>query len=559
MAKKIHIGADNYKKIIDNDYYYIDKTMLIADVEESGGEVALIPRPRRFGKSLNLSMLQYFYEKSDRSTAYLFEDKKIWQHEKYRSLQGAFPVITLNFKSIHDISWADAYRQLTTLLSHEYSRHQAIVPSLKPQEQEVYGRIITRTATETDYKNSLQQLTEYLSRFYSKPAIILIDEYDTPIHAGFLNGYYNEIIQFMRGFLGQALKGNSYLARAVITGILRTAREGLFSELNNLKVWGLLDTVGADKYGFTQDEIDQLLKDHHLSHLRDEFRSWYNGYQIGNVKVYNPWCAIECVDRGGRFDTYWANTSGNDLIKHYLTIANDAIKQDVQLLLEGKAVSPRYVTDRMALPAMKLGDETTFWSLLLYAGYLTVADACFQEHDRWMCPLTLPNREIKSLFRRLIEEIMLKSLSSTDLAELGRAFDRADGEIVAKILQKFIISHMSFHDTSLENEPESSYHMFVLGLLVTFANTYVLDSNRESGWGRYDIMLIPRDITKRGIVIEFKKRDEKQSMRQAAKLAMKQIKEQKYAERLRQAGVTKITGFGIACYKKELSLLQEEL
>ncbi|MBS1987482.1 AAA family ATPase [Candidatus Dependentiae bacterium] len=553
--KRLPIGLSDYKKLIEDNYYYVDKTLLIQELFYKGGIVTLMPRPRRFGKTLNLSMLKYFFEKTTTSHAYLFEDKKIWQIPEMAKLQGKFPVIFITFKSIKESNWQDTYHKIIHLIAYEYRQHSYLLDNdiLDTNEKEFFNKITSLSSTHADYQMSLLYLSRFLERYHKAKVIVLIDEYDAPIHMAFVKGYYQEVISFMRGFLTDVLKDNPSLERSIVTGILRTAKEGIFSGLNNLKVATVLQQDFANSFGFTEQEVERLLKDYQLENIHADFRAWYNGYLIGQTKIYNPWSALNCIDESGVFRPYWVNTSDNALINTIIAEASTQVKDACGLLITGNSLPDIIINEGMALPGM-LNDANSIWTLLLFSGYLTAASSHVEEGLTYV-ELILPNKELLILFNTLVDSLFKQSLGNDDFRYLESALRDADGELFEKLLSKFMIQSMSFHDIS-DAEPEKSYHLFALGLLVLFSKKYAVRSNRESGYGRYDIMLIPQDKTLPGIIIEFKKKDLKESMQKCADRALEQIKSRSYATELESRGVKKIAFFGIACHKKNVLLKQ---
>jgi len=556
-VKRLPIGYSDYKHIIDNDFYYLDKTLLIKEIVLYGGAVTLIPRPRRFGKTLNLSMLHYFFEKTEESNTYLFEDKKIWQDSAMRDLQGQFPVIFLSLKSARIAQWQETYETIKLVIATEFQRHRYLLDQnhLNQDDANIFQRIINRSASDADYRASLLHLSRFLHNYHKKKVILLVDEYDTPLHDAIVNGYYNEAITFMRSFLGDALKDNKYIERGIITGILRTAKEGIFSGLNNLTVFSVLSKQCADSFGFTQEEIDQLLHDYNLTTISDDFKTWYNGYNIGTYKIYNPWSSLECVSNKGTFKPYWVNTSENTLISTIIATSKVQIQDACGELIKGNSLPNIHIEEKMTLPGM-LQDENAIWSLLLFSGYVTPIVITLDDLGNTLCTLTLPNRELLSLFNNIIISLFNKGLEQNNIRYLKTALIEKDGETLEKLIAKFIEHSMSYHDIS-ENEPEKSYHLFVLGLFMICSDIYSVQSNRESGYGRFDIMLIPHNKTLPSIIIEFKKEDKKETMEECADRALKQVKDKKYVAELHNRGITNIAFFGIACYKKEILLKQE--
>lgn len=556
MPLKIPLGISDFKTIIDEGYYYVDKTLFIEELKRSNGQVLLIPRPRRFGKTLNLSMLQYFYEISHESNAHLFKNTAIWKKADIRKLQGTYPVIFLTFKDCKDRDKSTMFSDIKEVIIQEFRRHyNELKDSLNNDEHKDYIAIKERKAPITLYKNSLRFLTHLLKQKYKKKAIVLIDEYDAPIHAAYNNGFYQDVIDFMRALLSGAFKDNKHLARGVLTGILRTGKEGIFSGLNNLKIRTLLDNKFSDKFGFTIKEVDQLLRDVKLTKKAPLIKEWYNSYRCGKTVLYNPWSLLECIDNDGEIDAYWANTSDNELIKNIIAQADNSVKSELEALLSGATIEKEIATD-LTLPGIE-SDDQAIWSLLLFAGYLTFTHIKIIEGKKW-CKLTIPNQEIHILYRSLITNIMGTSLSKTTLRYLRQSIEEADSEVFSTVLQEFISKSMSYYDMP-STEPERGYHLFVLGLLVLLSDTYTVKSNKESGFGRYDILLIPHDKKKFGLILEFKKVSSQETFEKASQKALDQINEKNYAQELKDLGIKKIAAFGIACKGKEIVVKAQRL
>ncbi len=551
--KKLPIGISDYKKLIEGDFYYVDKTLFIKELLDTAGEVILIARPRRFGKTLNLSMLKYFFERSETKNAHLFQKTLIWQENNYHALQGIYPVIFLTFKGIKAPSWQHAYEHIKLIIAEEFKRHaDYLMPSIPDYERKDYKALLERIGSQVDYGNSLLFLSKLLFHHYKRRVLVLIDEYDAPIHAAYTSDYYKELVDFMRELLTGLLKDNPFLERGILTGILRTAKEGIFSGLNNLKVCTVLDDTFNDKFGFTHREVGRLLDAYGLGMKAEVIQAWYNKYNFGATALYNPWSLLECVDNKGALSPYWANTSDNMLVKRLIARADDTVKEEVERLLDGQT-SQQEISNALALPALDQGTKAV-WSLLLFTGYLT-----YIHHDlvegKDICTLAIPNEEIKILYRQLIHDIVQQSLTTAKIQALLKSLSVGDSVKVSELLQEFVLNSMSIFDIP-SNESEKSYHLFILGLLVVLADTYIVRSNRESGYGRYDILLIPRDRSKTGIILELKKVSslKGESLEEASKKALEQVELKSYAQELKDLGIKQIIAFGIAFQGKQVAV-----
>lgn len=553
--KKLPLGLSDFKTVIEDNYYYVDKSLLIKELLETPGQVILIPRPRRFGKTLNLSMLKYFFGISNTDNKHLFQNTYIGKEKKYMELQGQYPIIYLTFKDVKENNWESSYKKIREVIAKEFEHHlMTIQKNLSAHKLTEYMSIITKDADIEVYSRSLLDLTNLLSLHYNnQKVIILIDEYDAPIHAGFTHGFYNEIIQFMRSLLTSALKDNQYLEKGVLTGILRTAKEGIFSGLNNLSVYTLLDTEFEDKFGFTEQEVKQLLTDWEMRDQLPEIQAWYNGYKFGNITIYNPWSLLSCVSKKGTLKPYWLNTSDNQIIKKLISLASSEVKEELELLLNKKEIE-KEITEAVIFPGIE-NNSKALWSLLLFSGYLTYS-SCKLVIGKTYCNLTIPNQEIEILYKELITEVFERTLTSHKVNIMLRALTTGDMDTFQILLQEFLINSISMYDLP-SNEPEKTYHLFVLGLLIFLSDQYQVKSNRESGLGRYDIMLIPKDITKLGIVIEFKKTAPKETLEMAAQRALEQIKEKQYALELKNCGIKYIKLIGIAFEGKNIFVQSE--
>jgi len=416
-----------------------------------------------------------------------------------------------------------------------------------------FENIVTKSASEETYSTSLEVLSAALEQAYGKSCIILIDEYDAAINASYIHGYYEDMINFMRAFLCSGLKDNNALEKSVLTGILRVAKEGIFSGINNLKVLSITRSTCADKFGFTQPEVDILLDKYTLSTKSDDAKIWYNGYNFGDVDntpitIYNPWSILSFVKNNGRIHTYWSNTSDNALVKHIIAISRNSFKKDFEQLMAGETITQR-IDDDVVLAGIEK-DETAIWSLLLSSGYLTTI-ASTQHRLEWLYTLKIPNQELLSLFRKLISKALTAAVESEQINDFFELLISGQSIQVGNLLQKIILQTASVYDFA-ETEPERSYHLFILGMLVTLADDYHVRSNRESGYGRYDVMIIPSNPEKPGVVIEFKKIEHPEELEAAADAALTQIAKKNYAAELQAQGVTHIYSYGIAFKGKEL-------
>lgn len=542
MKKFLPIGISDYKKLIDGNYYYVDKTTLIGEIWDSG-EVVLVPRPRRFGKTLNLSMLHYFFEINEAKTEYLFNNTAIRRDPRFQALQGNFPVIFLTFKNIAQTTFSDIYDSFAAAIGEEFNRHKYLLSSdeLDTYEKELFSRIRESKSTRVELENSLDTLSRFLHRHHQKQVIILIDEYDVPVQSAFIHHFYNEIIEFLRPLLTGAFKDNKILAKGVITGIMTLAKAGIFTGLNNLDVFNLTHNKLADKFGFTLEEARTLFSYYEIQN-QEKIQQWYNGYTFGKTQsIFNPWSAIKCAQNQGNLEIYWANTSDNVLIKRLIARASRTIKSELELILTGKTVT-KIIEESIVFPDVDKQQEL-IWSLLLFTGYLTYV-RCELQGGKKECELVTPNFEIKYLYEDLIRKIFQETVVEGQVPELLQAILQGDTETFSELLQGFILNSMSVYDLS-SKEPEKSYHLFILGVLVTLSDTHEIKSNRESGFGRYDIMIIPKDPTKNGVIMEFKKVIQ-DDLPGASQKALHQILQKNYVQELRSRHIEKIIAYGIA-------------
>ena len=565
--KTFAIGESDFKKVITGNHYYVDKSLFIKDIIDRGELILLIPRPRRFGKTLNISMLKYFYDccldtlsnqPGATNNKSLFDSLAIQDTgEKYLGKMGQYPVIFLTFKDIKEPDWETCYDKIKQLIQDEYSHHYYLLDSkkLQPHELDYFKRIIGRDGNKGDYENSLGKLLIFLNRYYGKQVVILIDEYDQPIHAGFNHGYYDEIINFMRNFLCAGLKDTGqYLEKGIITGVLRIAKESIFSGLNNPGVFTLLSEEFDDKFGFTENEVEKMLKDFNVFHLYESVRSWYNGYKFGNTVIYNPWSIINFLSRKGNTpQPYWLNTSDNRLMETLLTKGGKELHEELEQLIRGKAIE-KAIDEDIVLKDVGVR-ENLLWSFLLMGGYLRQSDGKRDENTgKLFYSLFIPNKEVRIIYTGIIERYFTDRIENKKLEIMLKALIDGDIKLFEKMLRKVIAAVFSYHDFG--SEPEKVYHALVAGLLVWISGTHEIKSNRESGYGRYDISIIPRDPHKIGYVIEFKTIDteEGETVESAAESALKQIEDKKYETELLERGIKNIKKLAIVFNGKDVTV-----
>ncbi len=546
---KLPIGISDFRKLRRGDYYYADKTLFIREIIDASAEVLLIPRPRRFGKTLNLSMLKYFFEKTGEDCNALFQDLAISGKREYKVHQGRYPVICLTFKDIKDMAWEPAYRGLTRIIQDEFIRHRSLLESgvLADPEKRYFEAVMNNEAGSRDYADSLRYLSSFLHRHHEESVVILIDEYDTPLHAGYDCGYYKEIINFMRNLLSGGLKDNVHLFKGILTGILRVAKESVFSGLNNLGVYTLLDKAFNTSFGFTESEVRELLNTYCLAEKYDEVSLWYNGYLFGQEVVYNPWSVVNYVEnKNQKPRPYWVNTADTGIIDRLATRGGRELREEIGQLIEARAID-KPVYDSIVMRDLDTRDDL-LWSFLVFSGYLKPVEQTGDE--KWK--LAVPNHEVHLIYRNLVQVWFAEKVESERLEDMLNALETGDIPLFEQLLQKIVLQVMSFHD--LSGEPEKVYHALVLGMLVRMSDKYEIRSNRESGYGRYDIMLRPKDISEQGIVIEFKKVDKslKETPEQTLERALKQIEDRKYETELKSCGVRNILKVAVAFRGKEL-------
>lgn len=559
MGRKIAIGIQQFDTLRENNYFYIDKTDFIREWWESGDAVTLITRPRRFGKTLNMSMLEQFFSVKYADYKHLFQELDIWKEEKYRTLQGTYPVISLSFANVKEKDYKMARKKICQLLTKLYADHSYLLESGLLYETDVaFFKRVSEDMDDSDASLALYQLSDYLCRYYGKKVIILLDEYDTPMQEAYVNGYWEELVGFSRSMFNAAF--NPWLERAMMTGITRVSKESIFSDLNNLKVVTTTSDEYATSFGFTEKEVFEALEECHLSEEREQVKHWYDGFMFGtHSDIYNPWSILNFLDTR-RYTTYWANTSSNSMIGKLLREGNRQIKEKFERLLCGESIkSP---IDEQIVYNQLDGNERAVWSLLLASGYLKVLSyeqySEIPEGNQPQYELSITNLEVKLMFRNMIGQWF--SAAESDYNDFVKALLLGDVDAMNEYMNRVALLTFSSFDTgkhpSGKSEPERFYHGFVLGLMVNLQNRYYITSNRESGFGRYDIMLEPKNETDDAIIIEFKMYNSRreQSLQDTVQHALEQIKEKKYETELLDRGISKkrIRRYGFAFCGKEV-------
>lgn len=539
------IGIDNFRELVENNYYLVDKSLFIEEVFEQGPKVQLITRPRRFGKTLNMSMLFHFVD-IDGDHANLFKGLKIEERPCFEKL-GQHPVIFISFKDLKSATFEGFLSRFAEEVAELYKKHLYLLENLYDLDGEIFREIAQEKADQSRLSSALSRLTRLLFEYHNSPVVLLIDEYDSPIHDAYNQNFYKPMIRFMQVALSKLLKGNDAIEKAVLTGILRVGKESIFSGLNHVRVYSLLDQAFCDKFGFSEDEVIQLLSDAKMSHRQEEVRHWYNGYRMFGTVIYNPWSVINLVDQNPKWcRPYWVNTSSNELIRDCLQHGTTIIHERLIQLIKGE-VLPVEVADYTVLRDLET-DGQMLWSLLLYSGYLTAVD----HEDRSGVVyhnLAIPNKEVMYLYRRIFRGWLQRQEGDDSMPELFTALVQGDMLGFEFHLQKIVSATLSFYDTA-GKDGERFYHAFILGLLAHYNETYQVRSNRESGYGRYDVMLIPKNREEPGAVLEFKMADSLESLDQALQDGLCQIRDRSYATELVEVGVKQIQQVAIACYGK---------
>lgn len=555
--KKLPIGLSDFKEIIEYDYYYFDKTKFIENILEDRSKVKLFTRPRRFGKTLNISMLKYFFDVENKEeNKKLFEGLNISKSE-YFNKQGEFPVISISFKDYNEKKWESGFREVKGIIERLYTKYKYLTEKMDEIEVEKFNSI-RRTLDLADWKNSLLNLSKYLYEYYGKKVIVLIDEYDQPIINSYINGYYNETIDFFKSFYGSVLKDNEYLEMSVITGILRVAKENIFSGLNNLEVHTILDSEFTEYFGIMENEVEDALKDFGLEYELEDVQKWYNGYLFGDTKVYNPWSIINLLKKG-KLRPYWVNTSSNGLIQLYLEKLKNEIFDEFSRLLNKENIFET-INDSMTFGNLEANFEKNIWNLFFHSGYLTLAKK--NDEDEEEVYLKIPNEEILKMFSKMFIEVYFRD--SNNFSKFTNALKSGDIEKFKFELNKILLENTGIFDAN-GNYKEQFYHGLMLGLILKLRNEYEITSNGFAGKGRYDLLLKPKNILggREGIIFELKivnlvekleKDNLKEKLEKECEIALNQIDEKKYSSALRNTGVEKVLKIGIAFFGKEFEV-----
>lgn len=538
--KSLPIGVSDFK-LATTGYYYVDKTLMIRDFLDKKPMVSLFTRPRRFGKTLNMDMLRVFFEKTNEDTSVYFKDKQIWQcGDYYTKHQGRYPVIFLTFKDVKSMTWEETFQKIRRLISLEFIRHNELETSsvLTAYEKEQYHLLAGDSGDEVDCQMGLQLLSLLLHKHYGRECIIIIDEYDTPIQQGHTCNFYPEIVNFMRNFFSGGLKDNPHLAFGFLTGILRVAKESIFSGMNNLKTYSILDDGYSSYFGFTEKEVKDMLRYYGKDDKYNELSEWYDGYRFGNTEIFNPWSVINYISDNCFPKAFWQSTGSNEIIGEIIQTATPEITKDLYKLLCGEKIAA-YIDTGVIYPEVQ-NNPYSIYSFLLVAGYLKVANIYPQSDGNFMCDVAIPNKEITFVYEK---EVLNRTNQNSLAISISQAIFSKDTQKLQALLEDFTVKSIS----SIDGANEGFYHGMMLGLCAILGNRYKIRSNRESGLGRFDIQLMPLTKGMPGFIFEFKHtKDEHTDLSALADSALQQIEAKKYDTELRDNGVNSIISIGIA-------------
>ena len=547
--KPLPIGVEDFKRLVDNGYYFIDKTLMIKELLENKETVNLFTRPRRFGKTLNMSMLQRFFEATEKSNAYLFGDLKIAAYPEYMAYQGQYPVISISLKSMKQASYTNAFYMYKNLIAKEYEKHKIILESnqILDSEKEVFQNIMEQRADQNVYLNSIRTLSDILAKYYKKNVIILIDEYDVPLENAYHEGFYDDMTNLICSCFESALKTNPSLEFAVLTGCLRVSRESIFTGLNNLKTYSITKNKFSQYFGFTQEEMKEILQTFSLEQYAETIAKWYDGYRFGLTEIYNPWSVLNCIDSYLQNDMvacepYWSNTSSNRIVKRLIEESNERTKSMVEELINGTPIHTQIFED-VTYGTIDVNQDY-IWSFLLFTGYLKII-SCETVGDETYYDMVIPNVEIKSIYKNTIRSWFIDHINRDSRTDILESVIHADAEKLEDLLCTWLTNTISCFD-----EQENYYHGFVTGLVSRF-NGYMVVSNRESGNGRFDLVVKQRSRWHHAAILEFKVVEKYNQMTKACEDALNQIEEKDYEAGLRDEQYENIAKLGICfCQKR---------
>ena len=546
--KPLPIGVEDFKRLVDNGYYFIDKTLMIKELLENKETVNLFTRPRRFGKTLNMSMLQRFFEATEKSNAYLFDGLKIAAYPEYMAYQGQYPVISVSLKSMKQASYTNAFYMYKNLIAKEYEKHKIILESnqILDSEKEVFQNIMEQRADQNVYLNSIRTLSDILAKYYEKNVIILIDEYDVPLENAYHEGFYDDMTNLIRSCFESALKTNPSLEFAVLTGCLRVSRESIFTGLNNLKTYSITKNKFSQYFGFTQAEMQEILQTFSLEQYAETIAKWYDGYRFGLTEIYNPWSVLNCIDSYLQNDMvacepYWSNTSSNRIVKRLIEESNERTKSMVEELINGTPIHTQIFED-VTYGTIDVNQDY-IWSFLLFTGYLKII-SCETFGDETYYDMVIPNVEIKSIYKNTIRSWFIDHINRDSRTDILESVIHADAEKLEDLLCTWLTNTISCFD-----EQENYYHGFVTGLVSGF-NGYMVVSNRESGNGRFDLVVKQRSRWHHAAILEFKVVEKYNQMTKACEDALRQIEEKDYEASLRDEQYENIAKLGICFCRK---------
>ncbi len=544
------IGISDYR-IASTEYYYIDKTMMLKDFIDERPQVSLFTRPRRFGKTLNMDMLRTFFEKSDEDTSIYFQNKKIWNcGEKYRAYQGKYPVIFITFKDIKKDTWEETYDRIVQLIAMEYKRHSELAASTRIQDSDYYQNMISGKVDAALMDSALYMLSKMLHEHHGIAPIIIIDEYDIPIQQGHMRGYYDKVILFMRNLFSGGFKDNKHLSYGFLTGILRVAKESIFSGLNNLVIYSVLDSKYSSYFGFTPAEVKEMARYYGVANKYDEICQWYDGYRFGNSDIFNPWSVINYFSNQCQPRAFWQATGSNDIIGEVIAAADRDIYEKLTSLVSGKSFTS-YIDTDVIYPQIKK-NPSTIYSFLLVAGYLKVNQSSTSFNGDFMCEVALPNQEIRFVYNKEILQQLDNIIPQSTGIAIQEAIYSGNSEKLQSLIQTLLEQSVSTFDTAKEN----FYHGFMLGLCALVSGSY-LTSNRESGDGRYDIQLMPKMPNLPGILIELKAEKDcaQERLKELAQIALQQINEKHYDTEMLSKGIQNVYKYGVAFSGKRVEIV----